>query len=312
MLRIFWAIPFGMKAVSQLMISVAAGEEDRQTLTDVMRVMLRRFVPLMCGVSAVIMLCADPFTRLFFHDPTAPVFQMTVRGFLILPLCMPLSIVCMHYVAYAQATGKQGLVNLLALVDGLVFVAGFTAVLIPWLKMDSVYVANVLNGIGCILVIAGYAWMKNRRAPRTVEQLMVIPEGFGVDEEDRIDINVRSIDEVVRVSVQVRDFCRNRGIVGSRVYAASLCLEEMAGNIVEHGFTKDKKKHSIDIRVAHKGDDLILRIRDDCVPFNPAERKELTDPEDVLKNVGIRMVYRIAREVDYQNTLGLNVLTLRI
>lgn len=72
------------------------------------------------------------------------------------------------------------------------------------------------------------------------------------------------------------------------------------------------ERHSIDIRVVHKDDDIILRIRDDCVPFNPRERKALTDPNDILKNAGIRIVYQIAKSVDYQNLLGLNVLTIRI
>ena len=57
---------------------------------------------------------------------------------------------------------------------------------------------------------------------------------------------------------------------------------------------------------------IVLRIRDDCVPFNPRERKALTDPNDILKNAGIRIVYQIAKSVDYQNLLGLNVLTIRI
>ena len=86
----------------------------------------------------------------------------------------------------------------------------------------------------------------------------------------------------------------------------------MAGNIVEHGFTKDRKKHSIDIHVVHKDDTIIMRIRDDCVPFNPQERLELTDPKDPMKNVGIRIVYQIAQSIEYQNILGLNVLTIRI
>jgi Na+-driven multidrug efflux pump len=46
---LFWAVPAGMLAVSRLMISVSVGEEDRQTLTDIMRVMFRRYLPLQCG-----------------------------------------------------------------------------------------------------------------------------------------------------------------------------------------------------------------------------------------------------------------------
>lgn len=312
LLAIFWSVPIGMLAVSRLMISISIGEEDRQTLADVMRIMFARFVPIMYGIAALIILCAEPFTRFFFHDPAEPVYMMTVWGFRILPLCMPLSIICMHFMCYGQASGQQFLVHMLALLDGVVCVAGFTALMIGWLGINSVYVANVLNGVVCILAIVGYAWMKARRFPRNMEQLMVIPRDFGAEADARIDITVRNMDEVLMVSRLITDFCRRRGIDERRAYLASLCMEEMAGNIVDHGFTKDKKDHSIDIRVVHKGDDVILRIRDDCVPFDPNARKALTDPNDFMKNVGIRMVFKIARDIEYQNILGLNVLTIRI
>ena len=68
----------------------------------------------------------------------------------------------------------------------------------------------------------------------------------------------------------------------------------------------------MDIRVVHKGEDVILRIRDNCEAFNPSEYARLMDPGDMGRNVGIRLVYRMARDVSYQNLLGLNVLTMRI
>lgn len=64
-MNIFWAIPMGMLAVSRLLMSVSIGEEDRQTLTDVMRVMFRRFVPLMCVVCAAIIVCSTLITNIF-------------------------------------------------------------------------------------------------------------------------------------------------------------------------------------------------------------------------------------------------------
>ena len=86
----------------------------------------------------------------------------------------------------------------------------------------------------------------------------------------------------------------------------------MAANIVDHGFTKDRKAHSIDVRVVYKEDTVILRIKDDCVPFDPGERQQIAEGDDITKNIGIRMVFRIANDVQYQNILGLNVLTVRI
>ncbi len=141
---------------------------------------------------------------------------------------------------------------------------------------------------------------------------MVIPEDFGAPENERMDLSVRSMEEVVRVSERVQAFCLERGIDARRACLAGLSMEEMAGNIVSHGFAKDKKSHSVDVRVVHKDGDVILRIKDDCVPFDPSERRKLTENDDITKNIGIRMVYRIAQDIQYQSILGLNVLTIRI
>ena len=86
----------------------------------------------------------------------------------------------------------------------------------------------------------------------------------------------------------------------------------MAGNVVTHGFAKDNRSHSADIRVIHKDDELVLRIRDNCESFNPSEYARLMEPGEADRNVGIRLVYRIASKVSCQNLLGMNVLTIRI
>ena len=68
----------------------------------------------------------------------------------------------------------------------------------------------------------------------------------------------------------------------------------------------------MDVRVVCKDDEVILRIKDDCVPFDPVERNHLTEGGDAASNIGIRMVYSIANKIKYQNLFGLNVLTVRI
>ena len=300
------------------MMSVSVGEEDRQSLTDIMRVMFQRFIPLMSAIAVALMLCAVPLTRIFFRNPAEPVYMMTVWGFRLLPFCMPLAVICTHFVCYGQASGKQVFVHTESLLDGVVCVAAFTALLIQGIGMNAVYVANVLNGIACIVYIFLYACVRKKRIPRTMDDLMVIPENFGAAEENRMDLSVRTMEEVVRVSEEITAFCLGKGVDRRRANLAGLAMEEMAGNIVDHGFTKDNKKHSIDIRVVYTGGgvqtggDVILRIRDDCRPFNPEERNRITEGQDILKNIGIRMMYRIASDIQYQSLLGLNVLTVRI
>ena len=65
------------------------------------------------------------------------------------------------------------------------------------------------------------------------------------------------MEEVALVSRQVQNFCTKKGIDARRSYLAALMIEEMAGNIVSHGFHKDLKQHSVDLRVAYKNQELI-------------------------------------------------------
>ena len=267
---------------------------------------------LMGCIVALLILLAEPMTRLFYRDPSDPVYQMTVMGFRILPLCMPPAMLSLHFASYTQTMEKRIMSVILPVVDGMVGVVLFSFLLIPPLKMNGLYIANILNGILCFIVIAAGAWIILKRCPRTLEDLMAIPVGFGVPADKRIDITVRSMEEVMNVSRQITDFCSEQGIDPRRTFLAGLCMEEMAGNVVTHGFSKDTKQHSADIRVAYKGDEIILRIRDNCRAFNPSEWIKVMEPGELGRNVGIQLVWQMASDVSYQNLLGLNVLTIRL
>lgn len=311
-MNIFWSLPDAMEAVSRMLIGVSIGEEDKQALTDIMRVMYRQFVPMALAMTVVACALAEPLTNLYYHDAGEAIYQMTMWGIRIYAWCYPLSVITMHFNVYANAMGKRVLVHGITLLDGFVCVPLFMVVLMPFMGLNGAFLAYPLRGVAVCLFILAYAWVRNGRFPRNLEELMVIPRDFGVEPDARMDLSVQSIEETVTVSRRVRAFCACRGIDSRRTFFAGLCLEEMAGNVVSHGFAADKKRHSVDIRVTHKDDDLILRIKDDCVPFDPKERMEMIDPEDRAHNIGIRMVYGLASSICYQHILGLNVLTVRI
>ena len=136
---------------------------------------------------------------------------------------------------------------------------------------------------------------------------------------ESVDAFVRGAEQFDDLTMLCMEFRRDgmssrdtAGAPETRARLSGLCLEEMAGNVVTHGFSADRKRHSVDIRVVCKGDELILRIKDDCVQFDPVERNKIMDPGDKASNIGIRLVYDIASEINYQHILGLNVLTVRI
>jgi len=312
LLAIVWAVPFGMMAVARMLFSISIGEEDRRSLVDVMKIVMTKCMLIMAGIIVLLIVFAEPLTMMFYQDRSSDVYQMTVMGFRLLPLCMPWSVMSLHFGCFAQVSERKKLAFVLPVIDGAAGVVVCSFILIPLLGLNGLYIANTCNGVICFLVVLFASWIVRKKFPASLEALMAIPENIGVEDDDRIDITVRSLDEVVEVSGRITGFCKEKGLDKRRSFFAGLCMEEMCGNIVEHGFTKDSKAHSVDIRVIKKGENLILRLRDNCAAFDPSERAKVMDTDSEGKNIGIKLVYKIAEKVDYQNLLGMNVLTIRI
>ena len=237
---------------------------------------------------------------------------MTVLGFRILPAAMPISVFTLNYACYGQTSGKLRLVHLLSLMNGLLSVVILSALLLPSMGMAGVDTAHVLSGVLQIIIILVYACIKKRGLPRSLDDLMAFPPDFGVPESEWMNLTVRTMEDVISVSRTLEHFCLSRGTDRRRSCFAALAMEEMAGNIVRHGFSGSNSRQEAVIRVTRKGNDLILRIRDNGRYFDPVERLQMMDPEDRVSNVGLRLARRCASEMQYQSILGLNVLTLRI
>ena len=312
LLSIFWAFPFATQVVSRILFSVYIAEEDRRSLTDTMKTVVYMCVPLTLLLSIFISFMAVPFTGFFIKDAASPAYQMTVDAFRILPYSMPFSVFVLSFIVYGQASGKQTVVHFDTLLDGVVCVVVFTAVLIGSMGMQGVYVANILNGVVTVAVFFVYSCIVRKAFPKNMEELMVVPDDFGCPAQDRIDISISDMYGVLDTAEKIETFLLEHGAGEREAYYGALCMEEMAGNIVSYGFAADDKDHLIDVRAAIKDDIMILRIKDDCKAFDPTIREELLPDNDRLKDIGIRMVFKIAEDVKYNHTLGLNVLTIRI
>ena len=147
--------------------------------------------------------------------------------------------------------------------------------------------------------------------PLKISSLCCYPEGFGVSEDSRLNISVHSMEEVMNISQRVIDFCKDKGIDNVTSFRAGLCVEELAGNIVKHGFT-GKANSVVDISVIKTEEGLQMKFKDNCRQFNPEEIDAIFDPEDPVRNIGIRIVRKVCRSMEYYPLLGLNVLTIKM
>ena len=74
-------------------------------------------------------------------------------------------------------------------------------------------------------------------------------------------------------------FCRERGLGQETCYMSAVSVEEMAGNIIRYGFV-NKRKHSINVYMIVDNGALTLRVRDDCMMFDPVQYMEQFNQTD--------------------------------
>ena len=311
-LRLFWAIPFGMAAVTRMVFSIGVGEEDRQMISDTMRVVIRRYVPLMAAVALFIALMSKPFTMLYYRDTSFEVYDYTRLGFIILPLAMPISAFSLFYICYGQSVGKLRLVHFITFLSGVFLICILCVVMIPFYGQMGLLSAHVIAGLILIPVILISSCIENKGLLRTVDDLMAYPPAFGYDRDEWQCIGVVADGEASDVAEKLQKFCLDKGIDKRRAYFAALATEEMAALIISHGISHGSRNHEIDIRLRRKGDHIIIRIKDNCRAYNPTERMEMVSDDDFISSVGIRIVSNIAKDVQYQSILGLNALTITI
>ncbi len=105
------------------------------------------------------------------------------------------------------------------------------------------------------------------------------------------------------------DYCLAHGVTNRLSMYTGLCIEEMCVYIVEYGFA-DKKKHAADVRLFCKQNEIVIRIRDDGASFDASEFSALAKSSELAKHIGIRMIYSLAKDVNYTNSMSLNNLVL--
>ena len=166
---------------------------------------------------------------------------------------------------------------------------------------------------GETLALAAFSivvWRSFGRISLSADAYSMLKPGFGTPQENCFERSIRSEQDAIAASEDAVAFCRSHGLSQRESMLIGLCIEEMTVNIVTYGFCADRKKHHIDVRLVLEGSDRVLRIRDDCVHFDPVHYLKLHESDDPAAHVGIRMVMKTAKEANYLNSLGWNNLTL--
>jgi len=121
--------------------------------------------------------------------------------------------------------------------------------------------------------------------------------------------------ELSRVGEEAARFLEERGVGAQAAYAANLAIEELATNILKYGYD-DTAVHEILLRLELRPGAVVLVLEDDGHEFNPLTAPEpdvnLPAEERVPGGLGIHLVRKLARQMNYERRAGRNRLTVWI
>lgn len=308
---IFDAVAIGVGSVSSMLGSVFYGEQDRNAVCRFAEYGHKMSFIINGTKGIVLALLAKPIAILF--GARGVVLDMSYDLLMFYAITMPFNGFPLFMYNYYASIGKTKLVNIYYLFACFIFPIGSMILLIDVIGLTAVWSNFLVAEILMILLIITVAGFKSKKFPTNFGDLLFLPRDFGVTKENRMNITITNIDEVVEISRKVCEWAKEKGADSKKSMMIGLCLEEMAANIVEHGFTKGKmnKKYYIDVYVRYVDGKFYTRLRDNAPEFNPRSRLE-NDKDDPTKNIGIKMVNKIADEMNYQTTFGMNVLTIQI
>ncbi len=297
----------GTGGVSLTLSGIFYHEEDRAALRELIRLLCRSSAVLGLAVGAALVLAAPAAVGLFIPEAgearTMAVLGLQLFSAGLIPCCVNAALKNLYL-----ATGRVTLSEILSLAEGAVMPALSALILSLCFGTDGVWLYYAAGQLLTLTCLGLYIRRKTGQAPWRGDACLLPRDDFGVKPEDLMETEIRTLREVSEAAQAAERFCRQHGQSERTANRMALCIEEMAGNIVEHGFPQGKGPHHLSVRVLLKPGYWVLRFRDDCRAFDPVHYV----PAEGQESLGIRLVLALAEEANYTYSLNLNNLTLRL
>ena len=305
------AVVMGLAQAFMIVASLYYGEENKEALKRTVRIACR-FELFFTGLLSLGLFVFAPLAAKLYLGSNTEALEtgaLSLRWYAAGLLFQGFNVL---FADYLQVTGRVAWANLVYGVEDVLLTAATVSILAGRFRTPGLFAGIALAHVLMFFLIPAFVSVRNRRPVRSIEDLLMLEDGFGILPEDEYAQTVTDLEGAVKASEEIIAFCEGRGVDRKTAGRLGLAAEEMVTNIVQHGFN-DGKPHSIDLRALCKQNDgVTLIIRDNCRPFDPKERFRYLTDDDPAANIGLRLTMNLAKDVSYTSTMKLNNLTIRI
>ena len=292
----------GIVGIIPNIAGVLYGEKDYFGLRSLCsRVLKYSFVPC-AGIMAFVMILPGVLTQMFGirQEPLLGITSQALRVFMI---CLPFYLWNKFLISYYESIEYSGLAGAVTFLQNGIFLlpSAFIGIIIGQRAGGSGYIAMALSYVVSeLLTVIGIAVYRRIRY-RGSDFYMVPKENT----EALLDVTIRAdMEETSLIPKEMIEACKQAGVEGDRAMAIAVAAEEMVLNCIAYG---GRKSHWIDLSLVPDDTSeggLLLRIRDNGIPFNPTEYEY--DGDIFESTGGIEIVRKLAKDITYIRSVDMN------
>lgn len=298
------------------LVGVFYGEHDTQSVRRVIQLAVRVGV-LAMGAFGVLAAALSKEICVWFGLTLKQQQDIAVPALTINAASLLIAVINQIFCFYYTTVGRTKIANLLTLCRGLVFSVS-TALLLSrvwgvlgiWLSFlagelltFATLVILVLNTLRHEKELSGFLLLNRRDAE----------EGKSVSFS--VDTNM---DAIMESSDKISEFCERSELSPKQSVIIGLAIEEILVLLLKHIF-KGKSDDTVDIKIFVRDEKVTMRLRCAGRKFNPLEfyKREMEKPDSpehtgADESMGLKLVLKMAKRVDYTTNLGMNNIIIRL
>jgi anti-sigma regulatory factor (Ser/Thr protein kinase) len=305
------AIILGVSETVLPMMSISFGEKDFRSI----RLILKKAMVLgssILSIFAVLIILVHNKIGFFFGVHDDSILKTASAGFIFVALSLNLGMINTILANYFNATGRVVISNTIVVCRLVLFMVLPAYLFFGLVGINSVWISLVITEVLTLGVAYLQVTIVQRQNPGLSRYLLL--DNALIEKSKIIDFSVKNTaEDVVFASGKISDFCEENAIPSNKIIHISLAIEEMLLMINEFSFHADHLEYS-DLRLMIMPENIVLRIRNSGKHFNPVEYYyNIKDTEaGVDRTLGIGMILKIARTVEYRKSFGINNLIITI
>lgn len=307
--NLVYSIGVGAGSVTLMLSSIFYSDEDRTSLLSLVREMLSYTAFLIIITVSVVEIFSPAIIGVFLKGDRQCA-ELAVLGLRMFMIAIIFSVTDNVFKSYFQGINRTYITNIISLLESVVILIPCVLILSRFWGYTGFWTGVILGQILTFSTVFLMIWRKYGRVSVSPEAVSYLDPLFGAGADNCIEMTVTDEKEAILASERFCGFCREKGMEPKLIMKIGLCVEEIAINVIKHGFSGSGGNGDVDMRLVVNDDKTVLRFRDNCLSFDPTDYLKLHRDDDPVSHIGLRMTMGIVREADYVNTLGLNNLTL--